>query len=193
MLANAVMLASGALCLGGAVHARSRVAVTAAAVMAVAMTDVVLLHLVPPLVWAVLLVVAGVVLAARLRFVGVVAGTAAVPDEDRGARRFRLERVAARGVVAAAALAYPAAGWLILVHDHAAPAAATSASATAAHLGHLGHDGAPLLAITAGVAVLALVLLALCAVMVARRRGALALEAGAMAAMLLAMLVPGLS
>ncbi len=182
MIAGAVMLASGALCLGGAVISRSRLGIAAAAIMALAMADLVLLGLVPPLAWAVLLVGAGIALGLGLRLAAG-AGAGAGREAGSGAAGSAASGIGPmpRAVMIASALAYPAMAWLVLAHDHAAPAAG-------AHTGH-GSFAAllPLLAIAPLVAVL----LALAAVTAARRAGGLAVESGAMAAMLLAMSLPG--
>jgi len=166
VIAGAVMLASGALCLGGAVVSRSRVGIVAAAIMALAMAELVLLGIVPPLVWAALLLVAGVALGLRLRL---------GPETDESARRDPLPRA----VMIASALAYPAMAWLVLAHDHGLGAPA----ALGAHAGH-GSGLLPILVLAPLIAAL----LALGGAAAFRRRPLLAVEAIAMAAMLLAML-----
>lgn len=191
MIAGAIMLASGALCLGGAVVSRSRIGIAASAAMVLAMVDLVLVGLVPPVVWAALLLAAGIVLVvgsrqgARLEpqtvpgaiSVDPVAGAPA-PPTPAGADPL------SRAVLIASALAYPAMAWLVLAHGHGAGGAATGIDA---HAGH-GSFGAllPILVIAPLVATL----LGLCATAALRRRAGLAVESGAMAAMLLAMLIP---
>ena len=64
-LPGIVMLVSGAACLGGAVAARNRVGIAAAAVMLTAMFDLTVSHFVPALIWALLLASAGAPVAQR--------------------------------------------------------------------------------------------------------------------------------
>lgn len=179
MIPGAVMIASGVVCLGGAVAARNRLGIAAALIMALSMADLVLWGWVPQVVWVVLLVLAGMAMGAGLRFRQPHAYLA--PGAGLGL---------GRAVMAASALAYPAMAWLVLAHDHASPAASASpASEPAAAIVHTHGsliDAVSLLVI----APLTLVLLVLGVLALRQRRLALAIEAGAMTAMLLAMLIP---
>lgn len=189
MIAGAVMLASGAACLGGAVVTRSRIGLAAAIVMALAMVDHVLIGFVPPVVWAALLVLAGILLGVGLRFEPSAAARSPRPLTG-DVHRLTLHTM----VMGAAALAYPAMAWLLLAHDHGphgtqseAAGAAGAVNVAAAHAHH-GSFAAMLALIIIVPLTAALTGLGIAAGV--RRRPALAVEAVAMAAMLLAMLVP---
>lgn len=181
MIPGAVMLVSGALCVGGAVASRSRIGIAAASAMALAMLDLVLLGVVPPLIWAVLLLSAGILLGVKLRI-----DASARGGSELGRLPASPARLLHRAVMLASALAYPAMAWLVLAHDHSgAPLAAGGA--------HAGHGAGAVAVLFVAVALLVAVLAVLAAVTAVRRRGALAVEAGAMAAMLLAMLLPAVA
>ena len=181
VLPGLVMIASGAACLSGAVMAKSRIGAAAAAVMLLAMLDLITAQLVPAPVWALLLVVAAIALGARLR-----AGSAAVTGEARGSGGTGLSRA----VMVASAVSYVAMAWLVVTHAHGVRGvAALSVEDHPAHHGHT--DGVTMIPVVA-IAGLVALLLVLFVASLRRGRRVLALETGAMAAMLLAMSVPGM-
>ena len=185
MLPGLVMVASGAACLGGAVAAKNRIGIAAATVMLLAMLDLVTLQLVPAPVWALLLVAAALALGARLRV-----GAPAVTSKARVSAGTGLRRA----VMVASAVSYVAMAWLVMTHSHASSGTALISGED--HLAHPGHTGGvaemPGVAAALVVGVLIAVHVALFVASLRSGRRLLALEAGAMAAMLLAMLVPGL-
>ncbi len=185
VLPGLVMVASGAACLGGAVVAKNRIGVAAAAVMLLAMLDLVTAQLVPSVVWALLLVTAAIALGARLRLGALAATSKARVSAGTGLRR---------AVTVVSAVSYVAMAWLVMNHSHAASGAALiSAEDRLAHSGHTG-GVAEMLGVAAALVVGVLIAVHLVLFVASLRRGRrlLALEAGAMAAMLLAMLVPSL-
>lgn len=183
VLPGLVMIASGAACLSGAVMAKSRIGAAAAAVMLLAMLDLITAQLVPAPVWALLLVVAAIALGARLR-----AGSAAVTGEARGSGGTGLSRA----VMVASAVSYVAMAWLVVTHAHAHGVRGVAALSVEDHPAHLGHtDGVTMIPVVA-IAGLVALLLVLFVASLRRGRRVLALETGAMAAMLLAMSVPGM-
>ncbi|MCA0379059.1 MAG: hypothetical protein LCH36_06415 [Actinobacteria bacterium] len=175
-LPGIVMLVSGAACLGGAVAARNRVGIAAAAVMLTAMFDLTVSHFVPALIWALLLASAGVVLGVRLRPVG----------EPRSSVGARLRNA----VMLASAVSYVAMAWLVMTHAHGGPGSAVILSEDLPT--HAAHSGGVAAIPAVAIAVLVAVQLALCFMALRRGRRVLAIETGAMAAMLLAMFVPSL-
>lgn len=62
-LTSFLMVASGVLCLTGAVAAKGRPTITAAAVMVFAMVDLAYTAMVPPVIWSVALLIVGLCLA----------------------------------------------------------------------------------------------------------------------------------
>lgn len=190
-VAGVVMVAAGAVCFGGAIAARRWFGIAAAALMVLAMLDVAFLGLLPPLVWAGGLLVGGVVLGIDLRF-GPASRGCGVPDAPGVPRNPGLERA----VLISSALAYPATAWLLLSHGGAMGGAggsgaggSASASAAVTHIGHGAQEVLTGVLPTAGVAALAAVLVALTVVAIRQRRRFLIIEAGGMAAMLVAMLL----
>lgn len=177
------MVASGAMCFGGAVMARRWVGIGAAAVMLLAMLDLTFFKLLPPLLWGAALLLAGIALgidlrlARRLRACG-------TPDPLGVSRSAGLDR----GVMLTSALAYPATAWLVVAHS----AGGSGLSEGAGSGAHSGHGSGSLLtgiAPTVGVVLLVAILLVCAIVALRRSRRFLALESGGMAAMLAAMLV----
>ena len=179
-LPGIVMLVSGAACLGGAVAARNRVGIAAAAVMLTAMFDLTVSHFVPALIWALLLASAGVVLGVRLRPVGEPVG---MPRSSVGARL-------RNAVMLASAVSYVAMAWLVMTHAHGGPGSAVILSEDLPT--HAAHSGGVAAIPAVAIAVLVAVQLAVCFMALRRGRRVLAIETGAMAAMLLAMFVPSL-
>lgn len=177
-LASAVMVASGAACLGGAVISRRWIAISAAALMLFAMIDLAAFSLVPALVWAIALMLSGILLALQMRLDTPQA--TAVEAQSPTRSPLRVAASGASGAMIVAALAYPVMGWLVL--GHAGFAVETS--------GHAGHGGVSLLLLPVLLAwLLSAVLLWCFARALARRQHLMAVEMGAMAAMLIAMLV----
>lgn len=158
MIPGAVMLVSGALCVGGAVASRSRIGIAAASAMALAMLDLVLLGVVSPLIWAVLLLSAGILLGVKLRIdaragrlrAGATAGLTGPPAAPRGDARLRA-RLSGDGV--AGARARPL------------------GSAARGRGAHAGHGAGAVAVLFAAVALLVAVLAVLAAVTAVRRRG----------------------
>ena len=187
--AGVVMVAAGAMCFGGAVMARRWFGIAAAAIMVLAMLDVAFVGLLPPLVWAGGLLIGGLVLGFDLRF-GPASRGCGVPDAPGVPRNPGLER----SVLISAALAYPATAWLLLSHGGAMGGAGGSANeaASAAAGAHRGHGAQEVLTGVlpmVGAAALAAVLVTLAIVALRQRRRFLTIEAGGMAAMLVAMLL----
>ena len=193
VLPGLVMLASGAACLGGAIVAKSRVGVASAAIMLLAMLDLITAQFVPAPVWALLLMTAAIALGVRLR----VAASDSAGEAAAGlavAERSIPAPVSARSgmrlgpaVMVASAVSYVAMAWLVMTHAHGAEDAARVSGED--RLAHAGHSGA-LMAIPAiAIAVLIAVQLTLFFASLRGGRRVLALETGAMAAMLLAMFV----
>ena len=95
-----------------------------------------------------------------------------------------------RAVMVASAISYIAMAWLVLTHSHdAGDAFQTSSKDLPAHAAHLGG-----VAVLPGIAIAVLIVVLLVLFVMSLRRGrrVLAVETGAMAAMLLVMVVPGL-
>lgn len=191
LAAGLVMVSAGAMCFGGAVLARRWFGIAAAAIMLLAMLDVAFLGLLPPLVWAAGLLVAGLVLGIDLRF-GRSARGCGIPGPSGATRHPGLERA----VLVAAALAYPATAWLLLGHGAGSGggsgsdvAGAAGGSAGIAHPGHGAMDLLTGVLPTVGAAALAAALGVLALSALRQRRRFLSIEAGGMAAMLVAMLV----
>lgn len=172
------MLVSGAVCFCGALATRRWLGILASGAMLLAMLDLALWRLVPAIVWALLLLVAGGALGSALR-----------PRADAPMQRWRIGRVAAL----VAALAYLCMAWLVVMHGGGGGAAAADAPAPE-HAGHAMGGSVLVLIPLALSALLATVLGVIAVVAVGSRRRVLALEAGGMgvmlAAMLGAMLVP---
>ncbi|MDI6022997.1 hypothetical protein QBL02_05505 [Leucobacter sp. UT-8R-CII-1-4] len=173
-LASAVMVASGAACLGGALYSRRWIAISAAALMLIAMIDLAALSLVPPMLWAIALMVSGMLIGLQMRLEPrQLAKLEAAPPAASA-------RHSASGAMIAAALAYPVMGWLVLGHS------GTNAAAS----GHTGHGGSAFLAVPIVLAwLLSAVLLWFLVRAIAGRQRLMAVEMGAMAAMLIAMLL----
>lgn len=189
LAAGLVMVSAGAVCFGGAIVARRWFGIAAAALMVLAMLDLAFLGILPPLVWAGALLIGGLVLGFDLRF-GQASRGCGVPDAPGVPRNLGLERA----VLVSAALAYPATAWLLLSHGGAVGGAGASASASVSAAGapHRGHGAQDLLTGVLpmfGAAALAAVLVILAVVALRQRRRFLSIEAGGMAAMLVAMLM----
>lgn len=194
--ASLAMVGAGTVCLGGALVSRKRIAIAAAAIMFLAMLDAAYFGLVDPLIWAAGLVFAGLLLGFDLR---PRAGHADLQASERSDHT-RVDRAA----MLASALAYPMSAGLLLWHGGAhgaahggahggvhvaADIAAGESSVAAAH----AHGGglfllSPVVLMTVLAAALVVVLLALCVRSSVRKQGIMAVETGAMAVMLLAML-----
>ncbi len=168
------MVGAGALCFGGAIISRKRIAIASAGIMLVAMLDLAITGVVPALAWAAALMVAGLLLGLELRL------EAGLRAHKPGAVLENLRQH--RAAMTASALAYPVMAWLTLGHVQAAhpSSAGMHASHEAASLVNL----LPLLFAW----VLTAVLLVLCFGSVRRRLAHAAIETGAMAVMILAML-----
>lgn len=176
-LAGFTMVGAGAACFGGALVARRRLGIIAAFIMLIAMIDLAWFGLVASVWWAVLLFMAGILLGIDLRIAARMPGASASPLHAGGQ-----DRLASASAIASA-LAYPAAAWLVLGHAGDATAGAGQA--------HAGHSSGVFTSVVPVVLMLVLtaVLIWLCIATASRRKPLLALETGAMAAMILAMLV----
>lgn len=172
-IASLAMVGAGALCFGGAVISRKRIAIVSATIMFVAMLDLAFTGFVPALAWAAALLVAGLLLGLELRLEPefCTSGSGAVADEQRQHR----------AAMVASALAYPMMAWLTLGHVGIAGASAGV---------HDRHGAASLMLIlpVALAWVLAAVLIILCIGSVRQRLVHAAIETGAMAVMIFAML-----
>lgn len=178
VLAGLAMSGAGVACLGGAVLSRRALGVLAAVIMLSAMLDLSFLGVLPAAWWAVALVGAALLLGLDMRLQA---------RADETASRGQLPRIA----TLTSALAYAAMAWLCLGHGRSAHlAGVTNVGVNEVGAGHSGHLGdglvsvAPLLFATT----LVVLLLGCCALAVRRRRALIAIEAGAMSVMILAML-----
>lgn len=203
-MASFLMVASGILCLTGALASKGRPAIVAAAVMVLAMVDLVYTALVPPVVWSGALLLAGLCLAVFLRSSSrvpsprrspalVMSGADGPPraEDEHGVRSAIAPDSCASqtnshsGPTAAvlSAITYPVMAWQVLKHG-----AYMSGSAHAGGHGHHGGDMSLISTfLTVGVVVLA-VCLVICAVHdIARRHPLVSLDCWGMAAMIVVM------
>lgn len=167
------MIGAGAACFGGAIVSRKRIAIASAAIMLFAMIDLAVIGAVPALVWSAALLGAGLLLGFGLRLE--LRSCVREPEETRGGgQRYRAAMVAS-------ALAYPMMAWLTLGHVGSAGASVGV---------HAGHSAAPLVLVMPLVLawVLTVVLIMLCVGSVRQRMVHAAIETGAMAVMIIAML-----
>lgn len=181
IVAQLAMVGAAGLCLGGSVRARRPLGIAASAAMLLAMCDLAWFGIVPAPVWAALLLCGGLALGVSMRWDR---RPACSPGDARDA-----EPPLHRAVSIASALAYVAMAWLVLGHDHSG--AAVSGAGSGAHAGHGGSAFADQV-LNGAILLLAVALAALAVLAARRRRGALAVESGGMAAMILAMLLPAL-
>lgn len=208
-MASFLMVASGILCLTGALTSKGRPAIVAAAVMVLAMVDLAYTALVPPAVWSGALLLAGLCLAVFLRSSSrvpsprrspalVMSGADGPPrcEDEHGVRSvIAPDRCASQtnshsGPTAAvlSAITYPVMAWQVL--NHGAYMSGSAHAGVHAVGGH-GHHGGDMTLIstflTVGVVVLA-VCLVICAVHdIARRRPLVSLDCWGMAAMIVVM------
>lgn len=203
-LTSFFMVASGVLCLTGAIASRGRPAVVASAAMVLAMVDLAYTSLVPPVVWSGALLIVGLCLAVSLRSQAGIpaprrspalvmsgAGGSSGSEDDHGVRSSTApDRCVSRadshsGLTAAvlSAVTYPIMAWQALNHG-----AHMSGSTHAGGHGHHAGDMSLISTfLTLAVVVLA-VLLVLCAVHdIARRRPLVSLDCWGMAAMIVVM------
>lgn len=175
-IASLAMIGAGALCFGGAVISRKKIAIISATIMLLAMLDLALIGAVPALAWAAALLVAGILLGLELRLE---AGSHASEPVTIAST---ISRKLGRAAMVASALAYPMMAWLALAH---APAMNTSVAGV-----HDSHGATSLLLVLPAVLawVLTAVLIILCIGAVRQRLVHAAVETGAMAIMILAML-----
>lgn len=166
------MLISAVVCLGIALLSKSVRSVAASSVMLAAMVDHVLTELLSPLLWASLLCVTGIGLGAGLRQTGMQAGEVAGRASGEAALK--------RGLSVACAVAYPMMALLVVQHA-AVPGARV--------VGHHGTATSSVPVTALAVTLLAVILGAFSVQAVTHRRPAQAVEAGAMSAMLVAMLI----
>ncbi|WP_436326894.1 hypothetical protein [Brevibacterium sp. FAM 27836] len=203
-LASFLMVASGALCLTGAVAAKGRPAIMAAAVMALTMVDLAYTAVAPPVIWSGALLIVGLCLAVFLRssagapsprrspaLVMSGAGGPSEPEDDRGLRSSTLpDRCVSRadshsGPTAAvlSAITYPVMAWQVLNHG----AHVNDSGHASGHGHHAGDMSLISSFLTVAVVVLA-VLLVVCAVHeIIRRRPLVSLDCWGMAAMIVVM------
>lgn len=203
-LASLLMVASGVLCLLGAVASKGRAAMVAATVMIVAMADMAYTALVPAVVWSAALLIVGLCLAVSLRSQSSVpsprrspalvmsgaGGPAEVEDDHYG----RPARAVPEGSVSQAphsgppavvlcAIAYPVMAWQMLNHG-----AHMSGSGHAGGHGHHAGDMSLISTFLTVAVILLAVLLVVCAVHdVVRRRPLASLDCWGMAAMIVVM------
>ena len=203
-IASFLMVASGILCLTGAIASRAKSAMVAATAMVVAMADLAYTALAPAVIWSAALLIVGLCLAVSLRSQSRVpsprrspvlvmsgaGGAVEVEDDhhDRPATAVpdrRESRVPHSGpsAVVLCAIAYPVMAWQVLNHG-----AHMSGSGHASGHGHHAGDMSLISTfLTVAVIVLA-VLLVVCAVHdIARRRPLASLDCWGMAAMIIVM------
>lgn len=178
------MVVSGAACLGGALVSRRWITVVAAAIMCLAMVDLVSLGVVPAVCWAIALMLSGMLLGLHMRLVAHERdGAAAVSSASPLAPKVPVARSRMPGAMIFAALAYPMMGWLVLGHGMAG-----ASDIGGAHAGH--GAGAVIFVVPIVLAWMLTGVLGLCCILALRRgKWLLALEMGAMAAMMLTMLL----
>lgn len=179
LFAAMAMVGSAALCFGGSLFSRRPLAVFSASMMLMAMVDLVAFGIIAPVAWAGLLILSGLLLGFDLR--------RREPYENLPggmASPFSLHRK----VMLAATLGYLAAGWLTTTHI---PVDGSNPAVT--NIGHTHGFGEMAVLPMLGVGVLTAILAFLMVVSIRRRRSLLAVEAGGMAAMLFAMLLPSAS
>lgn len=187
MVMPAVMIGSAAVCLWCAARTRSQLRLVAACVMFGAMLDHAVTGYLSPMLWAAVLMSAGLLVGASLRPSGCddrAAGAGGAAGADAAAPMMAGALVHAHGILTA--LSYPAMGALLLVS--AAPPPQANASLTVVKLHE--HGTVPSLEWLAAAVGLLAVGLACTALAAARdgRRFAAA-DAGAMSLMLGAMLL----
>ncbi|VEW10771.1 Uncharacterised protein [Brevibacterium casei] len=208
-LASFLMVASGVLCLTGAVAAKGRPAIVAAAVMVLAMVDLAYTAVVPPVIWSGALLIVGLCLAVFLRspsripsprrspaLVASGAGVVLWSEDERSVRSSTApDRCVSRadshsGPTAAvlSAVTYPVMAWQVLNHGaHMGGSAHTDGYGAGGHAHHAGDMSLISTLLVVGVVVLA-VLLVICAVHdIARRRPLISLDCWGMAAMIVVM------
>lgn len=201
-MASFLMVASGILCLTGALASKGRPAIVAAVVMVLAMVDLAYTALVPPVIWSGALLVVGLRLAVFLRSSSrfpsprppalVASGLGSEPKSE-AARGLRSSAAPERsgsgeshpGPTAAilSAITYPVMAWQVLNHG-----AHISGSAHADGHGHHASD----MSLISTFLTLAVVVFAACLVMcavhdIARRRPLVSLDCWGMAAMIVVM------
>lgn len=208
-LASFLMVASGILCLTGAVAARGRPAIVAAAVMVLVMVDLAYTAVVPPVIWSGALLIVGLCLAVFLRSPSRIPSPRRSPvlvasgadglsgsEDEHGVRSSTApDRCASRadsqsGPTAAvlSAITYPVMAWQVLNHGaHMGGSAHAGGHGAGGHGHHAGDMSLISTFLTVGVVVLA-VLLVTCAVHgIARRRPLVSLDCWGMAAMIVVM------
>ncbi len=150
--------------------------------MLLAMLDLAWLRiLAPPLVWAALLLIGGVLLGASVRLEARPLGAAqGISDKLVAQDQHRLHL----SVSVLSAVAYVAMAWLVLQHGHS-----TTLPNAVEHVGH-GMASVPQSLTLAAIAVLACMLLGFAVSAVRHRRFVIVAESAGMAAMLLTMLTP---
>lgn len=207
-MASLLMVASGALCLTGAVASKGRPAIVAAVVMVLAMVDLAYTALVPVVIWSGALLLAGICLAVFLRSSSrapsprrspalVASGLGGAPESeaDRGLRSSAAPERSGSGAshpgptaAILSAITYPIMAWQVLNHGaHMSGSVHASGHGAGGH----GHHGGDMSLINTflpvGVVILA-VLLVMCAVHdIARRRPLVSLDCWGMAAMIVVM------
>ncbi|WP_172172643.1 MULTISPECIES: hypothetical protein [Brevibacterium] len=202
-VASFLMVASGVLCLTGAVASKGRPAIVAAVVMVLAMIDLAYTALVPAVVWSGALLLAGICLAVFLRSSSevpsprrspalVASGPDGAPESeaDRGLRSSAASERSGSGeshpgptAAILSAITYPVMAWQVLNHG-----AHMSGSTHAGGHGHHAGDMSLISTfLTVAVVVLA-VLLVICAVHdIVRRRPLVSFDCWGMAAMIVVM------
>lgn len=204
-MASFLMVASGILCLTGALASKGRPAIVAAVVMVLAMIDLAYTALVPAVVWSGALLFGGLCLAVFLRSSSsripsprrspalITSGAGGVSgSEDGRAVRSSIasDRCVSRadsrsGPTAAvlSAITYPVMAWQVLNHG----AHMSSSMHAGGHGHHAGNMSLISTFLTVAVVVLA-VLLVICAVHdIVRRRPLVSLDCWGMAAMIVVM------
>ncbi|GGC37067.1 hypothetical protein GCM10010974_19350 [Brevibacterium sediminis] len=207
-MASFLMVASGILCLTGALASKGRPAIVAAVVMVLAMIDLAYTAIVPTVVWSGALLLAGICLAVFLRSSSRVpsprrspalvtsgpGGASVSRDEGKVRSPIAPDRHSSQGshqgptAAVLSAITYPVMAWQVLNHGaHMSGSAHAGGHAAGGHGHHAGDISLISTFLTVGVVVLA-VLLVICAVHdIARRRPLVSLDCWGMAAMIVVM------
>lgn len=203
-LASFLMVASGILCLTGALASKGQAAIIAAAMMVLAMVDLAYTDLIPPVIWSGALLVVGLCLAVFLRSSSsisssprrspalVASGVGGVPESgaDRGLQSSAAPERSGPGAshpgptaAVLSAIAYPVMAWQVLNHG----AHMSGATHAGGHGHHAGDVSLISTFLTIAVVVLA-ILLVICAVQdIVRKRPLVSLDCWGMAAMIVVM------
>lgn len=185
-IAGAIMVGSAGLCLGGAVHARRLLGIIAAAVMLFSMIDLAYFNLLPAIFWAGLLVTGAMLLGLDFR---IGRSEEKLYEVEANHKVTWFSKISLHSaVMISSALAYPAAAWLALTHDHSGPTISPNSAPPAS--GHV-HGSSGILSSAPSITIALLIItLAVLGVLTLRRHNiGLVVESFGMAAMLAVMML----